>query len=390
MSRPSKPQKKSGSKSLSNDKSARAYVSQTDVPSVSLEQAIRVPTAIAEHYAGGSVTSLQLASGMMLRPTSGQFRQLCGAAFAYGLTSGSYNSDKIKLEQLGRRIVQTVEEGDDLAAKREASLRPRVASEFLRKYDGSALPRSDIALDVITDMGVPREKAEVAHALILENAEAVGLIRKIKEKQYVDLNGASLIAATGDSTPASSTDDLEQPCDAVVLPARQSASSSLPGPQHSAEPNRRVFITHGQNRLFIEPIKKLLGFGEMIPVISVEKTSVSKPVPDKVIGDMRTCGAAIIHVDADETLIDKDAKEHVIINENVLIEIGAAMALFGRRFILLVRDGVRLPSNLQGLYEVRYSGDALDGNTTIRLLEAINDIKNHPLPTLHAAPEIAG
>ena len=56
------------------------------------------------------------------------------------------------------------------------------------------------------------------------------------------------------------------------------------------------------------------------------------------------------------------------------------MALFGRRFILIVKEGVTLPSNLQGLYEVRYKGENLDGDVTIRLLEAINDIKNHPMP----------
>jgi len=64
-----------------------------------------------------------------------------------------------------------------------------------------------------------------------------------------------------------------------------------------------------------------------------------------------------------------------------LIEIGAAMALYDRRFILLVKSGITLPSNLQGLYEVRYEGDKLDGDATIRLLKAIKDIKNHPLPT---------
>jgi predicted nucleotide-binding protein len=56
------------------------------------------------------------------------------------------------------------------------------------------------------------------------------------------------------------------------------------------------------------------------------------------------------------------------------------MAFYGRRFILLVREGVKLPSNLQGLYEVRYSGDNLDAGATIKLLEAIKDIKNYPLP----------
>lgn len=45
---------------------------------------------------------------------------------------------------------------------------------------------------------------------------------------------------------------------------------------------------------------------------------------------------------------------------NVLIEIGAAIVLYKRNFILLVEHGVVLLSNLQGLYEVRYDGGKLD------------------------------
>jgi predicted nucleotide-binding protein len=59
----------------------------------------------------------------------------------------------------------------------------------------------------------------------------------------------------------------------------------------------------------------------------------------------------------------------------VLIEIGAAMALYGRRFILLVEKGATLPSNLQGLYEVRYEGEKLDYDATMRLLKAFNDFR---------------
>jgi predicted nucleotide-binding protein len=147
------------------------------------------------------------------------------------------------------------------------------------------------------------------------------------------------------------------------------------------ERRRRVFITHGKNRDLVEPIKKLLEYGELVPVVSVERQPVSKPVPEKVMGDMRVCGAAIIHVDAGKTIKDTSGDEHVLLNPNILIEIGAAMAFYGRRFILLVRDGVKLPSNLQGLYEVRYSGEILDANATIKLLEAIKDIKNHALPS---------
>lgn len=131
----------------------------------------------------------------------------------------------------------------------------------------------------------------------------------------------------------------------------------------------------------VDPIKRMLEYGELDPVVSVERSSVSKPVPEKVVDEMRLAGAAIIHVDAERTLKDDDGNEHVIINPNVLIEIGAAMAFYGRRFILLVREGVKLPSNLQGLFEVRYKGDTLDADATIKLLESMREMKNLPLPT---------
>jgi predicted nucleotide-binding protein len=79
--------------------------------------------------------------------------------------------------------------------------------------------------------------------------------------------------------------------------------------------------------------------------------------------------------------MDLESKEVFALNENVLIEIGAAMALYGERFILLVKEGVKLPSNLQGIYEVRYAGDKLDGNETIKLMGSINDMKTKPLPS---------
>ena len=62
----------------------RKYLSQSDVPAVSLEQALRVATAIAEQHASAPVTPLQLAAAMMMRPTTGGFRQLCGTSIAYG------------------------------------------------------------------------------------------------------------------------------------------------------------------------------------------------------------------------------------------------------------------------------------------------------------------
>ena len=103
---------------------------------------------------------------------------------------------------------------------------------------------------------------------------------------------------------------------------------------------KRVFVTHGKNRELLPQIKELLEFGQFQPIVSVERESVSKPIPDKVMDDMRSCGAAIIHVDADKEVMTPEGEKEVILNGNVLIEIGGAMALYGRRFILERQPGM--------------------------------------------------
>jgi predicted nucleotide-binding protein len=174
------------------------------------------------------------------------------------------------------------------------------------------------------------------------------------------------------SIEESSTDSREDGLK-LVPPGRASRRDDQ---MKAVTENRKVFVTHGKNKGLVPQLKELLTFGKLEPIVSVERESVSKPVPDKVMDDMRICGAAIIHVDADRELLTTEGDKEVVINSNVLIEIGAAMALYGRRFILLVQRGVRLPSNLQGLYEVRYDGEKLDGEATLRLLKAFNEFSS--------------
>ena len=137
----------------------------------------------------------------------------------------------------------------------------------------------------------------------------------------------------------------------------------------------RVFITHGKNKKILEQVKELVSFGKFEPIVAQERETAAKPVPEKVMDEMRSCQAAVIHVGSEGYLLDSSGKQVPQINGNVLIEIGAAMALYGRNFILLVEDGVTLPSNLQGLYECRYSGDELNMPATMKLLKAFNEFK---------------
>ena len=180
-----------------------------------------------------------------------------------------------------------------------------------------------------------------------------------------------------DATPATSVpdaiDETDLPSDATRVPAA-SANQQMP-----AEPveigKNRVFITHGKNKKILEQVKEIVAYGKFEPVVAQEHETAAKPVPDKVMDDMRTCQAAVIHVGSEGTLYDEDGSELPQINQNVLIEIGAAMALYGRQFVLLVEEGVELPSNLQGLYECRYSGDELGGAATMKLLKSFNEFR---------------
>ena len=360
---------------------AKKRLSQNDVPAYSLSQALRVPEVLFESYAGDPTDPMDVAEALEQAPKGSTFRMITGAAIAYGLVDGGAQSASIAATPLSERIFRPTREGEDVEAKREAFRKPRVIQEFLQKYDGNLAPKTDIAVNVLDKMGVPRDRAEAVFADIMEGAKSLGLTREIKGKLYIKL-----------SSPIPVEDSNENPEDGdsgsiTELPqATSTETSAVAHPALSVDSNpksdgaeearmRRVFITHGKNKELVEPIKQLLAFGEMEPVVSVEKQTVSQPVPDKVLRDMRSCGAAIIHVEGEQTLLDKDGDQHTVLNPNVLIEIGAAMALYGRRFILLVQDGTKLPSNLQGLFEVRYSDTGMDGDATIRLLKAIKDMK---------------
>jgi predicted nucleotide-binding protein len=166
-------------------------------------------------------------------------------------------------------------------------------------------------------------------------------------------------------------DDEEEANDgAVFTPPDATAAATAAGAF-----NNKVFITHGKNIKVLNQIKEIVSYGNYQPIIAQEHETIAKPVPDKVMDDMRACSAAVIHVSSEATYKNASGKERAKINDNVLIEIGAAMALYKRNFILVVEDGLELPSNLHGLYQCRYSGDELGMEATMKLLKAFKEFR---------------
>lgn len=361
----------------------RNYVSQADVPRHTIDEALRVARAISDEYGKQPTRPLDVAAAMGMKPSTGLFKMLTGASIAYGFTEGGAQADDISLTAVGRRVVAPTEEGDDIAAMREALLKPRVVREFLEKYDGSRLPRIDIGRNVLEQMGVAAKATERTFGLIVESADTLGLLREIKGDKYVNLRAAVKKPEPTDSDllyDDEADDDehaapTESPEEIAALVERTDVPAEPLSTVAQLKTNRKVFISHGKDKAIVNQLKELLTYGDFEPVVSVEIETTSKPVPDKVMDDMRACGAGIIHVGTERKVTDDGGNEHQMLNQNVLIEIGAALALYEGRFILLVEQGTTLPSNLQGLYQVRYEGKKLDGDATLKLLKAFKNFK---------------
>src|SRR4030067_1917592 len=119
----------------------RGYFSQADFPQTTLQQAQKIASALVDNFAAkdGSPPDIALAIG--ISPTSSGWRTLTGSAIAYGLTEGGVNANKIKLMPLGKKLVAPEEEGADLAARREAIMKPKISKELFERYRRAKLPK---------------------------------------------------------------------------------------------------------------------------------------------------------------------------------------------------------------------------------------------------------
>lgn len=166
--------------------------------------------------------------------------------------------------------------------------------------------------------------------------------------------------------------------------ASQSQASATPAeePQREVEPDAvvtqkepelRVFISHGKNMEIVDQVKTTLEIANIHSEIAVEEESTAIPVPDKVFGAMRNCNAGIIVVSVEPGSEDTP---NTALNQNVLIEIGAAFVLYDKRVVLLWDKRIPVPSNLQGLYRCEYEGDELSWSTGMKLMKAVQGFKS--------------
>lgn len=358
-------------------------LSQTFCPLASIKEILRIPQAIKDDFAGQPTSPLLIAESCGISPTSSNWRTLTGASVAYGLTNGGYNSKNISLTELGERIVAPLIEGDDLTALREAIMKPALFAEIYSTYDGNKLPKNNIAYNILAKKGVSKEKQENTWQIIKDNANEAKILRIIGGNEYIclDANCNNTNKIIDKETDRENNIDVRNE-EGVTVTNELLERMSISAPSCTDKPivtekrKPNIFISHGKNNtVIVGQLKELLAYGQMEPVVSIERETTAIPVPDKVFDDMRGCDAGIIHIDFENVPLNNGEDTYKRINENVLIEIGAAIALYSKRVILLCKKGTPLPSNLQGLYRCEYEGNQLDYNSTMKLLKTMQELR---------------
>lgn len=238
-----------------SDQNKRSRISQSDFPNLSLEEALRIARGLWDNYAGRGSAPHNVAMALDLSPTSGGWRNLCGASIAYGLTEGGYNASEITLTDLGRRIVAPTSEGDDFSALQEAALKPKILGEFYRQYNRAKFPRDDIAGNVLVSKGLPKDRADGLVALLKRNGEYVGFIKQTKTGPFVSLDAPPIALTTtqssGNNSNSGDQDDFHD--EEMLEPAAH--IPVIPNKPVDVAPNNRVFITHGKNQGILDQIK---------------------------------------------------------------------------------------------------------------------------------------
>lgn len=369
---------KNGGGEQSDSKTKRTRINRP-YPADSLEAALQIAQAIADHNAGKPFFRASLAESIGRSPDSSAIRSLITSSAAYGLSKGGYKAELIELTSPGEQIVWSTSDAERRDALLGAMTRIPLFSQLLEHYKNNRVPDHKILQNTLirqfkVDPSIAREAAEV----FVKTGRFVGIIASVAGGERV-LSPQEMRSRSGQiqAQPNVDSEDVSLSPEVVDAPdGDQETGTPAPLPPSlkpkDASLNARVFISHGKNKAVVEQLKELLMFGKLEPVVAEEQETTARPVPEKVFQSMRECGAGVIHIEEELHLMDDEGNRHTRINDNVLIEIGAALALYEKRVILLVKQGVKLPSNLQGLYRCDYSGDKLELDAAMKLLKTFN------------------
>lgn len=300
------------------------------------------------------------------------------------------SGDRFRLSERGWRWVRKQSEESDILREVIDGIVPyRSALEWAYHQQMSEISNVDVAAhwhehhseSVGTDNENTLKDAAVCFFNLCQGAKlgklVIGRRGQPTRLQTIGSELENFIEAGPSALPAAPPDPEE------AAPTAAEKTETPLGPEQNTEnsartggglPLSKIFISHGKNMTLVEQVETMLGLGGFESEVAEDEETAAIPVPEKVFSAMRRCQAGIIVVSADEA--NKNNQGKYSVNENVLIEIGAAFVLYDRRVVLVWDKRIPVPSNLQGLYRCEFEGDEFSWSAGMKLMKAIKEFKS--------------
>lgn len=307
------------------------------------------------------------------------------------------DQDKLRLSDAGRELSRASEAGKQNIYRSviRTTVPYQMAVEWLFHKNISSVTNVEVAAhwhDHIPDqLGTSAEttiRDQVLCFFSLASAAGLGqyILGRTGKPTRLEVSTDALGQFIGEAAMVEDTldqteDDLNTPAvsepeelgeSSGVEPAQVPTSQPPAASPLSPEPTR-VFISHSKNMDIVDQVKTMLEYTNLDFEVAEEEETTAIPVPDKVFGAMRRCNSAVICVTADDQLKNENGSH--AINQNVLIEIGAAFVLYDRKVVLVWDRRLTVPSNLQGLYRCDYDGNELSWSNGMKFMKGVNNFK---------------
>jgi hypothetical protein len=262
-------------------------------PRVTLENAVRVVTAIKDKNAGNPWPPEEVAKALNVGAKTGPFWYLTAGARDYSLTEGTSRSEKISLTGLGRKVVFPKSPEEAIVAKREAFLSVDVFRKVLEYYKGSALPEKEYLSNTLrTEFHLEPETHDEFVEVFQKNCKYLGIGNKFDV-------GTKVVHVSPSNSPTAPTyvsagSEADGPVCFVIMPFVERDDVHSPG-----------FFNEVLTSLII-PAAKKAGF-----VVRTANRHGSDVIQSTIVNEL---------LKAD--LVVADLTEH---NPNVLFELGMRM-----------------------------------------------------------------
>lgn len=194
-------------------------------------------------------------------------------------------------------------------------------------------------------------------------------------------SSAEVDAATNVLT-TTSTDSHAIADDLLTTSAAIAAAASTPPPPFAASERLRLYVScRAETRVVGQILTALELAGIESRRAPFAATQDSLPVGEDVFRAMHESNAALFVVTGEERAKNdrtdalKTRAADVALDENLLLEIGAAYVLYRRRVLLLWGAPHPLPAHLRSLPHFTFDRDTLTWEQGVEVMKAINELK---------------